>query len=99
VPVSFFFDDLDPNAVPFDLGENPVDSEGTEAAGADPAAAHRPPELDPVAQRETLELVKAYYRIADPAVRKRLFDFAKAAALVATAGPASAAPAHEDRQT
>jgi hypothetical protein len=26
---------------------------------------------DPMARRETLELVRAYYRIADPAVRKR----------------------------
>jgi transcriptional regulator with XRE-family HTH domain len=29
-------------------------------------------EDDPLARRETLELVRAYYRIADPAVRKRL---------------------------
>jgi hypothetical protein len=25
-------------------------------------------------RRETLELVRAYYRIIDPAVRKRVFD-------------------------
>ena len=29
---------------------------------------------------ETLELVRAYYRIKDPAVRKRLFDMCKALA-------------------
>ena len=29
-------------------------------------------------RRETLELVRAYYRIADPAVRKRLFELTKA---------------------
>ena len=32
---------------------------------------------DPLAKRETLELVRAYYRIRDPNVRKRLFDLAK----------------------
>ena len=32
---------------------------------------------DPLAQRETLELVRAYYRIPAPAVRKRLFELAK----------------------
>jgi transcriptional regulator with XRE-family HTH domain len=88
VPVSFFFDDLEPNAVPLGFGEDPADSDG--------AAAHRPPELDPLAKRETLDLVRAYYQIADPAVRKRLFEFAKAVALVSTTGPASV---HEDRWT
>jgi hypothetical protein len=34
----------------------------------------------PLDKRETLELVRAYYRIADPAVRKRLFELAKALA-------------------
>ena len=29
-------------------------------------------------KRETLELIRAYYRIADPAVRKRLFELTKA---------------------
>ena len=29
-------------------------------------------------QRETLELVRAYNRIQDPAVRKRVFDLIKA---------------------
>ena len=28
-------------------------------------------------RRETLELVRAYYRIADPSVRKRVFDLIK----------------------
>jgi hypothetical protein len=30
-----------------------------------------------MAKRETLELVRAYYRIRDPQVRKRLFEMAK----------------------
>jgi transcriptional regulator with XRE-family HTH domain len=37
-------------------------------------------EKDPLARRETLELVRAYYRIPDPAVRKRLAELTKAVA-------------------
>jgi transcriptional regulator with XRE-family HTH domain len=37
-------------------------------------------EKDPMAKRETLELVRAYYRITDPAVRKRMFELTKAVA-------------------
>ena len=37
-------------------------------------------EADPLARRETLELVRAYYRITDPTVRKRLADLVKAVA-------------------
>ena len=37
-------------------------------------------EKDPMARRETLELVRAYYRIADPTVRKRLAELVKTVA-------------------
>ena len=37
-------------------------------------------EKDPMVKRETLELVRAYYRITDPAVRKRVFELTKAVA-------------------
>jgi transcriptional regulator with XRE-family HTH domain len=39
-------------------------------------------ELDsnPMTKRETLELVRAYYKISDPAVRRRIFDLTKALA-------------------
>lgn len=37
---------------------------------------------DSMMKRETLELVRAYYRIADPAVRKRLGDLVKSVAKV-----------------
>jgi transcriptional regulator with XRE-family HTH domain len=43
-------------------------------------------EKDPMAKRETLEFVRAYYRIEDPAVRKRLADLTKE---VARARPAA----------
>jgi transcriptional regulator with XRE-family HTH domain len=35
---------------------------------------------DPMMRRETLELVRAYYHITDPAVRKRLTELTKAVA-------------------
>ncbi len=35
---------------------------------------------NPLDKRETLELVRAYYRIVDPNVRKRIFDMVKAIA-------------------
>jgi len=37
-------------------------------------------EKDPMVKRETLELVRAYYRIQDPVVRKRLGELTKAVA-------------------
>jgi transcriptional regulator with XRE-family HTH domain len=40
-------------------------------------------EKDPLARRETLELVRAYYRIPDPAVRKRLRELVGAVAKAA----------------
>ncbi len=42
--------------------------------------AKKPPDYkpDPLAKRETLELVRAYYKISSPQVRKRLFDMVKA---------------------
>ena len=39
---------------------------------------------DPMVRRETLELVRAYYRITDPAVRKRLTELTKAVARTTT---------------
>ncbi len=31
-----------------------------------------------MAKRETLELVRAYYKIGDPHIRKRIYELAKA---------------------
>ncbi|MEE3626249.1 helix-turn-helix transcriptional regulator [Nitrospirillum sp. BR 11752] len=66
VPVSFFFDDM--------AGDTPNDVVD-EALSPDMGF-----DADPMAKRETLELVRAYYRISDPAVRKRLFELTKAVA-------------------
>lgn len=69
VPVSFFFEDM-PSAV---ANGSPAQRRGMaeEKAGYEP-------EPDPMARRETLELVRAYYKIKDPRVRKRLFEMTKA---------------------
>ena len=66
VPVEYFFDDM-PTAV--------TASSPTLGGGK----AKKPPsyELDPMARRETLELVRAYYKITDPEIRKRLFEMTK----------------------
>jgi len=37
-------------------------------------------EADPLARRETLVFVRAYYKIQDPAVRKQVFELTKAVA-------------------
>ncbi|NQV48599.1 MAG: helix-turn-helix transcriptional regulator [Rhodospirillaceae bacterium] len=37
-------------------------------------------EKDPMVRRETLELVRAYYKITEPKVRKRVFELVKSLA-------------------
>ena len=71
VPVSFFFDDINPETAAAARGDM------DESAGE--AAPHRY-DPDPMMRRETLELVRAYYRIPDPQLRRRLFDLTKAIA-------------------
>ena len=69
VPVSFFFDDL--------VGEKPGGPAGAHGVAEAPAAAY---DNDTLTKRETLEMVRAYYRIADPQVRKRMVELIKAVA-------------------
>jgi len=76
VPVSFFYDDMtndvsqqSPRMMIAGLAEEPQGSF----------------EADPMTKRETLELVRAYYRITDSSVRKRVFELAKALATAAEA--------------
>ncbi len=75
VPVSFFFDDMTDETA----GQSPrlIGNLMEEPA---------PFEHDPMTKRETLELVRAYYRITDPQVRKRVFELAKALAAASEAG-------------
>lgn len=66
VPVSFFFDDM------------PDDVERANRGLAE--APSEPFEADQLSKRETLELVRAYYRVGDAKVRKRIFELVKAVA-------------------
>ena len=68
VPVSYFFEDMSAGTA----SKSPSRLRGL----AEPKP--EPFEPYPLAKRETLELVRAYYRIADPAVRKRVFELTKA---------------------
>ncbi len=67
VPVAFFFEEM-----------------SAEVAAISPAQrrgrAKVPPDykLGPMAKRETLQLVRAYYKISDPQARKRLCEMTRA---------------------
>jgi transcriptional regulator with XRE-family HTH domain len=65
VPPSFFFDDM-----PENISQGP--SGFAEAA--------EPFEHGQLSKRETLELVRAYYKVRNPHVRKRVFELVKAVA-------------------
>ena len=67
VPVNFFFDEM-----PKEIASKSGAAVSGLAAGAE--------DFDPniVSKRETLELVRAYYKIESPQVRKRLFEMVKA---------------------
>jgi transcriptional regulator with XRE-family HTH domain len=70
VPISFFFDDM-PDSLSGSFGgqsgrRSSSFTDQTEGFGD-----------DTLNRRETLELVRAYYRITDPAIRKRVFDLIK----------------------
>jgi transcriptional regulator with XRE-family HTH domain len=84
VPVSFFFDDMPRGehvpgqAVGLGLGGPIRAATGFGLAEEGAAFEHDLDDGLSLDKRETLELIRAYYRIADPAVRKRLFELTKA---------------------
>ena len=63
VPVGYFFSDMNEATL----------SESNASARAEAVAFSH----DLMGERETLELVRSYYNISDPRVRKRLFDLVK----------------------
>jgi transcriptional regulator with XRE-family HTH domain len=68
-PVQFFFDEMNDetqSSSPRNLSSQSRDVEI--------------PDSDPMTKRETLELVRAYYRIKDYHVRRRIYDLAKSLA-------------------
>lgn len=66
VPVSFFFDDM-----PDEISTKSVHERREMSESPDPF------DNDPMNRRETLELVRAYYRITDPNQRKKIFELVK----------------------
>ena len=72
VPIGFFFDDM-----PDGVGGTTAGGIPRRSAAGGFADAQDGFEDDTLHRRETLELVRAYYRITDPAVRKRVFDLIK----------------------
>lgn len=76
VPIPFFFDEMPPEVA----GKARRTRPGlAEAAG--PAY-----ETETLARRETLELMRNYYRVGDPSVRKRIFDLVKSLAKASGGG-------------
>ena len=72
VPVSYFFDEMPSNA----LSGRPMSGRGRKGFGE--AATPFEQEKDPLIKRETLELVRAYYKIREDRVRRRIFEMVKA---------------------
>ncbi len=68
VPVGFFYDDMDDTTA--------ASGPASQTAGTAPLSTGSA-DIDPMTRRETLELVRAYYRITDTAIRKRVYDLAK----------------------
>lgn len=74
VPISFFFDDM-PEPLANSYGGQAGSIGSRRAMGF--ADAQDSLGDDTMSRRETLELVRAYYKITDAAVRKRVFDLIK----------------------
>ena len=69
VPVEWFFEDMDAETA---AATSRID---TGQPSSHPVASA---ERDPLARRETMQLVRAYYRITDPGVRTSMFEMTKA---------------------
>ena len=64
VSVSFFFDDMDTEIIKQTEGIAEINKQVLQ--------------VDKLSRRETLEFVRAYYKITDPMVRKKIFEMVKA---------------------
>ena len=90
VPVSHFFDEMPANA----LAGRPMSGRGRKGFGE--AGTPFEQEKDPLIKRETLELVRGYYKIREARVRKRIFEMVKA---VGAASHTEALGGHKARKT
>jgi transcriptional regulator with XRE-family HTH domain len=76
VPIIFFFEDM-----PEGMDATPMSApRGRRHGLAEEAGPFSYEEAHNLIRRETLELVRAYYRITDPAVRKQMFHLIKSLA-------------------
>ena len=81
VPISFFFDDMPQSGGIAGRRTGLGASTAMSGFGLAEDAASFEHDMDDglsLDRRETLEMIRAYNKIADPAVRKRLFELAKA---------------------
>ena len=76
VPVSYIFDDMSETTM--------RSSPRRVARGVDDGGGGDGEVKDPMARRETLELVRSYYTIEQPAVRKRVSDMVRSIATALT---------------
>jgi transcriptional regulator with XRE-family HTH domain len=72
VPISYFFEEMPSNV----LAGRPMSGRGKKGFGEAPTPFEK--EKDPLIKRETLQLVRAYYKIRELRVRKRIFEMVKA---------------------
>lgn len=92
VPIAFFFDGMPDEAAIAPVASMPAESfaEARGAFGGVPAPGQveggddrfASSELALLSRRETIDLVRSYYRISDPAVRRRVLDLVRSMATV-----------------
>lgn len=87
VPIGFFYDDmpLDPMTAPSPAASTGVVTgfaEAQQSFGGPPVAGSSPSATDAgvLNRRETMDLVRAYYRIPDAGVRRRVLDLIRSMA-------------------
>ena len=73
VPVSYFFDEMPGNV----LAGRPMAAKVKKGSGFGEAGTPFNVEKDPLIKRETLQLVRAYYKIRENTVRKRIYELVK----------------------
>lgn len=70
VPVSFFFDEIDKNIA--NQSPRMIIAENNDALElSEDSSAY---DIDPMSKKETLELVKAYYKITNPKIAQNLYE-------------------------
>ena len=92
VPVAYFFDEMPANA----LSGRPMSGRGRKGFGEAGTPFEHEKDKDPLIKRETLELVRAYYKIREARVRKRIYEMVRA---VGAASHAEALSGRKGRKT